>query len=400
MFFALRGENTDGNKYVKNAFDKGAAYAVVDDASAVLNERCIKVDDTLQALQQLAKQYRATFSFPVFALTGSNGKTTTKELITAVLSTQYNTSATKGNLNNHIGVPLTILSVAKDAEFAIIEMGANHQHEIEFLCSIADPQHGLITNIGKAHLDGFGGIEGVKKGKSELFRYVMEHNGTLFANSSEKMLTDVYEGYEKVITYGIRDRDNTTGVAAEGKFASVTIDNKISIASNLAGDYNIPNILAAACVGKFFGISYENIKKAVENYFPDNNRSEYRHIGNNYFILDAYNANPSSVQAALGNFEKIQAETKIVILGDMLELGIYSEAEHRNILQEALQKKFSKVIIVGPKFGKLKNAGADQWFATAEEAAQWLREQNYNEAIILVKGSRKIGLEKIAEQLR
>ncbi len=269
MFFGLKGSNVNGNEFAQKALDNGAICCVVDDENYVIDHHCILVEDSLIALQELAKKYRSTFQFPVLAITGTNGKTTTKELITKVLSTKYIAYATKGNLNNHIGVPLTLLSVKKDCEFAIIEMGANHQKEIEFYCSIADPDFGLITNIGKAHLEGFGGLEGVLIAKSELYQYVKQKEGVLFANSGQHLLNDVIGNYDKVIRYGFKENDYLTGkLLSIDEFAAVKIDDEIIIHSQLVGNYNAENILAAACVGKYFDVGYSEIQSTIENYNP------------------------------------------------------------------------------------------------------------------------------------
>ena len=395
MFFGLKGTNVNGNEFAQKAIDNGAMCCVVDDENYVVDHHCFLVEDSLVALQDLAKRYRATFQFPVLAITGTNGKTTTKELITKVLTTKYNTSATKGNLNNHIGVPLTLLSVKKDCEFAIIEMGANHQKEIEFYCSIADPDFALITNIGKAHLEGFGGIEGVLKAKSELYQFVKHKNGILFVNSGQHLLIDVIRNYEKVIKYGFLEDDYLKGkLISIDEFAAVEIDDEIVIHSKLVGNYNAENILAAACIGKYFDVGYSEIQSAIENYIPENNRSELKEIGENYFILDAYNANPSSMKAALENFHLIKAENKIVMMGDMLELGEFSESEHKEILQLAVSYKFNTIVTIGPEFLKHKTDGVVQ-FMNSYEAKEWFNEQHFSGATILLKGSRGMQLEKI-----
>ncbi len=397
IFFALKGEKVDGNTLTAQALEKGVICCVVDDPKYNVSDKCFVVEDSLIALQELAKLYRSKFHFPVLALTGSNGKTTTKELIAAVLSTKYKTYATKGNLNNHIGVPLTLLSIKNDCEFAVIEMGANHLKEIEFLCSLADPDYGLITNIGKAHLEGFGSLDGVKKGKSELYTYIINNGGVIFANSKQTTLDDVYFNYEKVIKYGYDKIDFLNGKIIDGfDCANVEIDSEIIINSHLVGSYNADNILAAACIGKYFKIGYDDIKSAIDNYLPDNNRSELRKIGDNVFILDAYNANPSSLTAALINFSKIKAENKIVIIGDMLELGEYAYDEHKTILDLAKQFKFDLLITVGPEF--MEQAPDSQiQFINSDDAKIWFDEQQFKGATILLKGSRGMKLEKLIQ---
>ena len=395
MFFGLQGDKVNGSIYAKAALDNGALCCVINDDQYKINEKCIVVEDVLIALQLLAAKYRSTFNFPVLALTGSNGKTTTKELIAAVLSKKYRVSATKGNLNNHIGVPLTILSVPKDCNFAVIEMGANHQKEIGGYCKYANPDFALITNIGKAHLEGFGGIEGVLKGKSELFEFVQQKNGMLFINSSEKKLKALFSDYPKMITYGFEANDYASGKMIIGdEFAQLILDDNITIQSHLVGDYNNNNIMAAACIGKYFGVEVEDIKAAIEAYQPDNNRSELKEVGGNYFIMDAYNANPSSMQAAIENFSKLNATHKIAILGDMLELGDYAVAEHQAIMDLVLKSNVTKVVTVGPVFAALSNKNVLA-FPDAAAAKKWYAAQAFKGATILLKGSRGMHLEEI-----
>ncbi|MBC8046943.1 MAG: UDP-N-acetylmuramoyl-tripeptide--D-alanyl-D-alanine ligase [Fimbriimonadaceae bacterium] len=397
IFFALMGEHANGNAYAEIAIEKGALCAVIDDVNYNINENFFLVDDSLTALQQLAKTYRDTLVIPFIAITGSNGKTTTKELMQAVLNKKYNAFATKGNLNNHIGVPLSILSVMRQHTIAIIEMGANHQKEIEFLCSLSNPTHALITNIGKAHLEGFGGPEGVKNGKSELYYYIMQNNGIVFANSGQEQLFDVYAKYDKVITYGFKENDFVNGkIISSLPFATIKIDDFI-IESNLVGQYNAENILAAACAGKYFGIDLQEIKDAIETYIPRNNRSEWKEINDNHFILDAYNANPSSMKVAIENFMRLDVSPKIVILGDMLEMGKYAAEEHTHILDTALSGNFNAIITVGNEFEKAAAGKNIKAFKTNAAAKEYFNSQNYKGVYILLKGSRGIALEKIIE---
>ena len=394
IFFALKGENSDGNIFSASALEKGALCAVVDDQKYAVNENYFLVEDGLIALQQLAKKYRSTFDFPVLALTGSNGKTTTKELIRSVLAQKFNVQATKGNLNNHIGVPLTILSIASDCNFAIIEMGANHQKEIESYCQYADPAFGLITNIGKAHLEGFGGEEGVLKGKSELFQYVMQRGGPVFYSSGQNKLQSVVDNYVNAFTYGFWENDFVSGKIISGRtFATVSVEG-VMMESNLVGDYNADNILAAVCVGKYFHLSLQEIATGIAQYFPDNNRSELRTINGNHFILDAYNANPSSMKVAIENLQKQTAVFKIAILGDMLELGEYAHREHGAVLEQARSAGFQLLVTVGPEFGKFKYPEVIH-FENSTDAQSWWKSQSYKDATILLKGSRGIKLEKI-----
>ncbi len=395
MFFGLKGEKVNGGQFASVAFDNGAAWCVVDSETYAINERCVVVPDVLDAMQQLAKAYRATFNFPVLALTGSNGKTTTKELIAAVLSTKYTTYATKGNLNNHIGVPLTLLNIGRDCTFAVIEMGANHQQEIAGYCIYADPDFALITNIGKAHLEGFGGEEGVLKGKSELYQYVMHKEGVLFWNSRQEKLRPLAAQYAHTVSFGYDEADYLFGKIHEGhELAVVEIDDEVIIHSHLVGSYNADNILAAACIGKYFDVPYADIQQAIEQYIPSNNRSELRTIGANTFILDAYNANPSSMRVALENFAIQPASRKIVIMGDMLELGEFSKQEHAAMIALALKGNFEQVVTVGPQYQALAEQGIIS-FANSEDAKVWFTQQQFSGATILLKGSRGMQLEKI-----
>jgi UDP-N-acetylmuramoyl-tripeptide--D-alanyl-D-alanine ligase len=397
IFFGLPGEKVNGGKFSQEAIDKGALCCVVNDAQFVVNDKCMLVEDVLLCLQQLAAKHRNSFDFPVLALTGSNGKTTTKELIAAVLSKKFNVTATKGNLNNHIGVPLTLLSIPRDCNFAVIEMGANHQHEIEGYCIYADPDFALITNIGKAHLEGFGGEEGVLKGKSELFNYVKGKQGVLFIHSGENKLIHLFGDYHKTVRYGFDVNDYATGRIIKGdEFATVEIDEEVIIHSHLVGDYNANNIIAAACIGKYFDISFQDIQDAIENYYPDNNRSELKEMGGNYFIMDAYNANPSSMKAALENFSALKATNKLAIIGDMLELGEYAAAEHQAILNLAASGAIHQLVTVGPLFAAQKGEHGIA-FQTAAEAKAWFQQQQFQGYTILLKGSRGMKLETIIQ---
>lgn len=397
MFFGLPGEKANGGQFAAAALAQGAAFCVVDDAAYAVSDSCIVVQDVLSTMQKLALAYRNTFKFPVLALTGSNGKTTTKELIAAVLAKKYVTYATKGNLNNHIGVPLTILNIKKDCTFAVIEMGANHQGEIAGYCNYAQPDFALITNIGKAHLEGFGGEAGVLKGKSELFRYVMQQEGVIFWNSHQQKLAELVLGYAHTVSYGYRDNDYVIGkLWPEYEKAVVTIDDEITIHSQLVGSYNADNIIAAACIGKYFDVPYADIQEAIEQYIPGNNRSEWREIGSNAFILDAYNANPSSMRVALENFTQLQAEKKIVIMGDMLELGDYAQQEHAEMLKLALAGNFTQVVTVGPLFKHIGATGV-LCFDNSDQVKVWFDQQQFSGAKILLKGSRGIRLEKIIQ---
>lgn len=397
IFFAFKGEHTDGNIYADSAIEKGALAVITDQVTKKnTNEKYIFVEDTLTTLQNLATDYRRQFNIPFLALTGSNGKTTTKELIYAVLNQKYKCAATRGNLNNHIGVPITILSIPRETQIVVVEMGANHQNEIALLCNIAQPTHGLITNIGKAHLEGFGGVDGVVKGKGELFDYLIANNGVIFHNSNNVKLADKINKYSSVILYGDAPDNYLYGMIQEqAAFAEVVIENE-HLHSNLVGNYNGYNILAAACVGKYFDIPLSKIKAAIENYQPQNNRSQWQQTGDNYFILDAYNANPSSMQVAIDHFDKMQVHPKILILGDMLELGEYAETEHRQIINSAMQKSFDAIILVGPVFSALAPPDVVH-FQEVADAKIWFDKQQFHNSYFLIKGSRGIKLEKITE---
>ncbi|NJK82901.1 MAG: UDP-N-acetylmuramoyl-tripeptide--D-alanyl-D-alanine ligase [Saprospiraceae bacterium] len=362
IFFALKGDRFDGNAYAKKALQEGAAYAVISDPQLKSDERFILVEDTLKTLQALASYHRHQFSIPIIAITGSNGKTTTKELLYAVLNSHYPTHATTGNLNNHIGVPLTLLNMPRRTQVAIIEMGMNHLGEIDELCRIAAPTHGIITNIGKAHMGNVGGIEGVKKAKSELYRYLQHKKGVLFVNKDEPYLSELAKLNRWKINYSQHNSHAThflyqVEMITETPFVKARFSNdfeeKLLVESNLMGYYNFNNIMTAIVVGQYFKVPAQKIKTAIEQYVPENNRSQIIAIANNTFILDAYNANPTSMRSALDYFAQYEAPYKIAILGDMLELGAYSEQEHIEILQQAEQAKLNQLILVGNEFGKI-----------------------------------------------
>ncbi|HVX28030.1 MAG TPA: UDP-N-acetylmuramoyl-tripeptide--D-alanyl-D-alanine ligase [Parafilimonas sp.] len=395
IFFALKGGNFNGNIFALQALQLGASYAMIDETPEENHENFIKVDDVLATLQQLSKHHREQFNIPFIGITGSNGKTTTKELINAVLSSHYKTYTTQGNLNNHIGVPLTLLSIKKDAQMAVIEMGANHQKEIEAYCKWAQPTHAIITNCGKAHLEGFGGIEGVRKGKGELFDFVRAHNGVAFIYNEFDYFHEMSKGIHEVVWYGINDGDVCGKVLSSQPFLEVEITKGFSYASvktNLVGDYNLPNILCAITVGKYFNVDEEKIKTAIEHYHPSNSRSQLIEVGSNKIILDAYNANPTSMKAAIENFEHITSPNKILILGGMMEMGEDSIREHENLISLIDNYKWSNVLLVG---GDFKNVSHHYIYVnSADEAADWLKQQNFQNAYILIKGSRSIQLEK------
>ncbi len=402
IFFALKGDNFNGNLFAGKAIAAGAAYAVVDEKEAVLNDQCIFVDDVLTTLQHLANHHRKQLTIPVIALTGSNGKTTSKELIASVLKEKYNVHYTKGNLNNHIGVPLTLLQINKDHEIAVIEMGANHQKEIELLCNIAAPDIGLITNVGKAHLEGFGGFEGVKKGKGEMYQYIKHHHGQLFVNADNAHLLSMLGNYDKVTWYGSTSGDVRGAVSGESEFLNVTINHpfQLNIQTNVTGSYNLENVLAAVAIGNYFKIATDAIKKGIETYFPSNQRSQVIRKGNGItVVLDAYNANPSSMNAAIENFDKSFSGDKIIALGDMLELGEESEMEHLSIAEKLSHLKTKCTLLVGPNFKTAAHKYSLQHFMDSASAAQWLKEMHPADCTVLIKGSRGIRMEVLNEVL-
>lgn len=400
LFFALKGDNFDGNKYAGVAVDTGAAYAVIDDADYA-GANTLLVNNVLETLQQLALMHRRKFDIPVIAITGSNGKTTTKELINTVLSRRHNVTATVGNLNNHIGVPLTLLNIADETQIAIIEMGANHQLEIESYCKIAEPTHGLITNIGKAHLGGFGGYEGVIKAKTELYSWLRSSEGTVFVNSGNALLLEHTAGMKRIL-YGTEN-----GIHTQGKSMNNTStlgltwfsgNENITIQTNLVGNYNFENAMAAICIGTFFNVPAAEIKSAISNYLPSNSRSQALHTKRNFIILDAYNANPTSMQLAIENLKQSAASQKMVLLGDMLELGDESPAEHQAIVNLVGKSGFDLAVFVGPDF-TMAAAGKFRCFGNSAEAFEWLMKQQIKDFTILVKGSRGIKMEKVLEAL-
>nr|WP_295672076.1 UDP-N-acetylmuramoyl-tripeptide--D-alanyl-D-alanine ligase [uncultured Mucilaginibacter sp.] len=414
LFFALKGEKFDAHTFAEKAIEAGAAYVVIDNPAYQLTEKYLLVDDVLTALQDLARHHRRQLTIPVIGLTGTNGKTTTKELINSVLSQHFKTQATQGNLNNHIGVPLSILTIDATHEIAVIEMGANHQKEIELLCSIAQPSHGLITNVGKAHLEGFGGFEGVKKGKGELYDYLKNSGGTVFINtdSFELIQMQLHRDIENVYNYGTRsDINYIYGKLTEnGPFLSLKWNRKIGTDGNkvktqLTGAYNLANILAAICIGVFFNLSDEEINKGVEGYQPKNNRSQITQTATNTLICDYYNANPSSMQVAIENIGKIKADRKVLILGDMFELGDEAAAEHTAIIQKALETPVDQRIFIGKEFAHAaKSIDHGPWtmdknvfFDTAEDAITALKANPIKNSTILIKGSRGMALERLVE---
>ena len=395
LFFALKGPNFNGNQFVEEAFDKGATYVIADEKPVKENDNIILVDNVLETLQQLALHHRKQFNIPFLAITGSNGKTTTKELIHAVLSSTYKCYTTKGNLNNHIGIPLTLLNIQQDAEIAIVEMGANHQHEIEGYCKYTLPTHGLITNCGKAHLEGFGGPEGVRKGKGELFDFLRFHNGTAFIYSDYDYLHEMSNGINEIVTYGTTDALTIGSITKSEPFLSLTIHDEFLIETRLVGAYNFPNVLAAVSVGEYFDVPMESIRQAIEQYEPSNSRSQLVSLYGNNIILDAYNANPSSMRAAIENLATINAPKKVLLLGAMAELGDDCLREHQEIVNLIGKYQWDQVVLVGGDFQKLSHPYLK--FDSALEAREWFKSQEFEDYYILVKGSRSMQMEKVIE---
>jgi len=396
IFFALKGDNFNANLFAVSAIEAGCACAVVDDSS-INHPKCIVVNDVLKTMQDLATYHRRQFKIPVLGITGTNGKTTTKELVNAVLSTQFKVHYTRGNLNNHIGVPLTLLAMPSDTEIAIIEMGANHPWEIDFLCKIAEPNYGMVTNMGKAHLEGFGGFEGVIKTKSEMYQFAQANNGKVFVNASDTLLLKQSAPNVQRLFY---QDENVNGVSLGGatvKFKLNVKGESVEVNSKLFGDHNLINMVAAARVGVEFGVSLANIQKALEAYTPDNNRSQVAVSDKgNTLIWDAYNANPTSMAAAVNAFAKTNGLNKIAILGDMLELGDESEIEHTNMVKLLDELKL-KVILVGPEFAKC--AANHSSYLSVMELKEYLQQNSLSHYSILIKGSRGIKLEQLKEVL-
>jgi len=396
IFFALKGENFNGNTYAQKALDSGASLVIIDEVEYFINQRTIIVDDVLTTLQQLANYHRKQSKAEIISLTGSNGKTTTKELINAVLRTTYKTIATIGNLNNHIGVPLTLLRIQQDTEIAIVEMGANHLKEIEFLCTIAEPDYGYITNFGKAHLEGFGGVEGVIKGKSELYDYLIANKKSIFLNADDSIQLEKLDTYIKKYGFSTENSKYYNIALVEAQpFVTIEAEGRI-MKSNLIGTYNFPNCCAAIIIGKYFNVELSKIKKAIESYTPDNNRSQIIDKNGHYIILDAYNANPSSMKVALENFATLKKDKKVLILGDMFELGGSAMEEHQHIADLALDLSFEKVILVGENFNttstksiKLKNFDDLKVYLTESKLKP--------KSSILIKGSRGMALERVLD---
>ncbi|MDR0865527.1 MAG: UDP-N-acetylmuramoyl-tripeptide--D-alanyl-D-alanine ligase [Candidatus Symbiothrix sp.] len=407
LFFALKGDKFDGNDYIEQTLTAGVAYAVGDRSDLSADERIIQVDNVLQTLQNLANYHRRQMNATVIAITGTNGKTTTKELIATALSSKYKTLYTQGNLNNHIGVPLTLLQLKPEHEFAVIEMGANHPREIRELCLMAEPDYGLITNVGKAHLEGFGSLEGVVRTKTELYDFLREKGGTVFGNSDNLILKDLY-AYLSMVYYGTSSEAFIQGkitasaptLAFEWKNEKNEGNNKIL--THLVGSYNFENVLAAICVANYFGVEDEKINDSIASYIPTNNRSQNQKTGKNELIIDAYNANPSSMQAALDNFKSLDVSPKMVILGEMKELGNYNKEEHQKLVESlsSPEKKMDKVWLVGENFKECSSLNPEwQVFSKTDDLLAYLQTTSLSGYFILIKGSRGNQLEKVIPYL-
>ncbi|MEO7213137.1 UDP-N-acetylmuramoyl-tripeptide--D-alanyl-D-alanine ligase [Mucilaginibacter sp.] len=409
LFFALKGDKFDANTFAEKAIETGAAYAIIDNPAYALGEKYILVKDGLTALQNLAAHHRRQLDIPVIGLTGTNGKTTTKELINAVLSQRFNTLATEGNLNNHIGVPLTLLKINASHEMAVIEMGANHQKEIKLLCSIAQPTHGLITNVGKAHLEGFGGVEGVRKGKGEMYDYLgrAENKAVAFINSDDAVLMAMKEerGLSNVIYYGKNGGPNNiiSGKLLDSspllvlEWADNLEGGSYTVPTHLTGAYNLDNILVAICIGSTFGLTPEEISEGIAGYEPKNNRSQIQRTVTNTLICDFYNANPSSMFVAIENMDKMQGSHKVLILGDMFEMGPESATEHLLVLQKAMAADAQERIFIGKDFSAASSGteANTTFYLTAEDAMSGLKANPITNATVLIKGSRGMALERL-----
>ena len=400
LFFALKGDNFNGNNFASQALSSGAKYCVIDEKQYATDERYLVVEDVLKALQQLATYHRKQLKIPIIALTGSNGKTTTKELINAVLSKKYDTTATQGNLNNHIGVPLTLLQMNESTEIGIVEMGANHPNEIGLLCEIAHPNYGLITNFGKAHLEGFGSIEGVIKAKSELYDYLMAHQKTIFVNENDHLQVRQTLDSKNVYKFGLlTSLDTMLEIIDTQPYVTLRYNQSV-IKSRLTGNYNFNNIAVAIAIGSYFDVDPKDIISAIEDYTPTNNRSQIIEKDSNTIIMDAYNANPTSMLAALENFKQLHQERKIIFLGDMFELGQTAETEHQFIVDYLEKNDLGKVYLIGKNFFKTKVQLAKiEKFETFDDLKLNIQNHPVKDSFLLIKGSRGMALERILELL-
>jgi UDP-N-acetylmuramoyl-tripeptide--D-alanyl-D-alanine ligase len=400
IFFCIKGDSFDGHEFAEESLNKGANFVVVDNKQYFREDdpRYLLVANTLVALQMIANYHRETLNIPLIAITGTNGKTTSKELINTVLSTRFKTHATKGNFNNHIGLPLTILDMEEDTDIAIIEMGASGEHEISFLCDIAQPNYGIITNIGKAHLEGFGSLEGVKRAKGELYSYIRNHKGKLFINDDLDYLKEMSKGVNSVF-YGTDHHIKTYGkITKTHPHISVLYNNTNIINTQLAGTYNFPNVMLAVSIGLYFNVEADAIRRAIENYKPEINRSQSIKYKNADVILDAYNANPSSMLAAISSFNEKPKHKGLVILGDMMELGADSHQEHKSLIEYVLNTNIDCIAVVGPLFckaGEEISSDMIRTFLTFDDVYKWFQKESWNKWDILIKGSRALNMEKL-----
>jgi UDP-N-acetylmuramoyl-tripeptide--D-alanyl-D-alanine ligase len=395
MFVAIKGENFDANTFAKEALEKGALYVIIDNKDFYIDDRTVLVEDSLNALQDLAKFHRHYLKTPIIALTGSNGKTTTKELINVVLSKKFKTKATLGNLNNHIGVPLTLLSFTSETEIGIVEMGANHKKEIEFLCELAEPDYGYITNFGKAHLEGFGGVQGVIEGKSEMYNSLSQNNKLAFINLDDQIQVEKSKDLNS-FSFGLNKENANVNInrITANPFVEVDFSNH-QIKTHLIGLYNANNINAAITIGKYFGVDELAIKEALESYIPENNRSQLITKGTNQIILDAYNANPSSMAVAIQNFLQINHSNKIMILGDMFELGEESFIEHKAIVDSLINENIIECFFIGKDFNRHKKSKNNfHFYETFDAFSHYIKAANFENGSILIKGSRGMALER------
>lgn len=405
IFFAFKGVSFDGNAFAPQALEQGAALCVISDSQYKVDDRCVVVDDVLATLQQLARHHRVHLDIPFVGITGTNGKTSTKELLYAVLSKKYRTHATAGNFNNHLGVPLTLLSIPADAQIAIIEMGANHPGEIATLCHIADPDYGLITNVGRAHLEGFGSFEGVVRTKTELYRHLAaKQRGMVFVNADNDLLVaQAAQCGLQTVSYGSSEqaqvRGHLVGSDPYMKFYIEEGDNVYTIQSNLLGSYNFDNAMASAAIGRYFGVEMWDIKEAIEQYVPNNNRSQYKETGRNALLLDCYNANPSSMNVALDSFEAMAGENKVAMLGGMRELGEESQREHEAIVERLLSNPTMHAVLVGPEYAFADGKPNIRWFPDVDAAVAYFAEHPLNGATVLLKGSNSTRMWKLEEVL-
>lgn len=400
IFFALKGDNFNGNHFAQEALQAGASYVVIDEETRALNDRCFLVDDVLTTLQRMASLHRQKLTIPVLAITGSNGKTTTKELIREVLSEKFNVHATAGNFNNHIGVPLTLLKITDETEIAIIEMGANHVGEIAALCDIARPDFGLITNIGRAHLEGFGSLEGVIRAKSELYQFLIMNHGIAFINSKNEILKNMAKRFKDPVFYPALNDDYHCEFISADPYVHLKTANGTVIETQLVGAYNFENIASALCVGNYFNVEESRMVKAIANYLPSNNRSQVVSTASNKIILDAYNANPNSMKAALQNFNQMKGTYKVAILGDMFELGDGSEEEHVKIGQLLTEMSLDKVLICGTASKAIATGyPAALHFETRKDLIEFLKKEPVKNGDILIKASRGMGLETLVDYL-